>query len=53
MTTERYTENGEITFDTDTREYTVWDECYADKVCVTNYPLVAEAALKAYADYYL
>ena len=49
----KHTENGEITFNTETKEYTVWDESYLDPVCVTNYPKVAEAALVAYADNYL
>ncbi len=53
MTVEKYTEKGEITFNTETREYTVWDETHAFTVCVTNYPLVAEAALKAYCYNYL
>lgn len=50
---QRITPNGEITFDPVKREYTVWDETYAYTVCTTNYPKVAEAALKAYGDYYL
>lgn len=50
---EKYTANGEITYNNETKEYTVWCESYADTVCVTNYPKVAEAALKAYADNYL
>lgn len=45
------TKNGEITFDPDTKEYTVWDETYSDTVCVTNYPSVANAALEAYSKY--
>tara|TARA_R110000744_G_scaffold51361_1_gene110621 strand:- start:837 stop:1001 length:165 start_codon:yes stop_codon:yes gene_type:complete len=53
MATLNYTKNGEITFDDETGEYVVWTECYSDTVCVTNYPKVAEAALKAYGDYYL
>jgi hypothetical protein len=36
--------NGEITFDPATKEYSV---------CITNYPKVAEAALKAYGEHYL
>lgn len=52
-TIEKYTKNGEITFNTETKEYTVWDENYSDTVCVTNYPKVAEAALDAYAKHYL
>lgn len=50
---EKYTENGEITFNPITKVYTVWDETYADKVCTTNYPQVAIAALKAYSEHYL
>lgn len=50
---QRITPNGEITFDPVKREYTVWDETYADTVCTTCYPKVAEAALKAYVDYHL
>jgi hypothetical protein len=53
MAIEKYTENGEITFDTETKEYTVWDEIYCDKVCVTSYPKVAEAAFKVYSEEYL
>lgn len=48
-----YTENGEITYNTLTGEYTVWDETYAYIVCKTNYPKVAEAALQAYDEHYL
>ncbi len=50
---EKYTENGEITFNPITKVYTVWDETYADTVCTTNYPQVALAALKAYGEHYL
>jgi hypothetical protein len=50
---EKHTKNGEITFNTETKEYVVWNETYSDTVCTTNYPKVAEAALKAYADHYL
>lgn len=53
MTIENYTKNGEITYDTETKKYTVWNEVYADIICVTNYPKIAEAALKIYADNYL
>ena len=53
MAIENYTENGEITFNTETKEYTVWNETYSDTVCVTQYPKVAEAALLAYAENYL
>lgn len=49
----KHTENGEITFDTDTKLYTVWDENYLDKVCETPYPKIAEKALEIYADDYL
>lgn len=45
-----YTENGEITFNKTTGVYTVWDECYANIVCTTVYPYVAEAALKVYCE---
>ena len=48
-----HTKRGEITYNTNTKEYTVWDEVYCDHVCVTNYPKVAEAALRAYAEHYL
>ena len=50
---EMYTANGEITFNTITKVYTVWDETYAFTVCTTNYPQVAIAALKAYCEHYL
>ncbi len=50
---ERYTENGEITFNTETKQYTVWDETYSDVVCITYYPKVAESALDSYARHYL
>lgn len=53
MAIQKITKNGEITFDTEKKEYTVWDETYAFTVCVTNYPEVAKAALKAYCEYYL
>lgn len=49
----KYTENGEITYNPETGEYTVWNELYLDPVCVTNYPLIAEMALKIYAENYL
>ena len=49
----KHTKNGEITFNTATKQYTVWDEVYLDVVCVTNYPLIAEAALKIYCEEYL
>ena len=52
-TVEDITENGEITKDLITGEYTVWDETYAYKVCTTSYEKVAFAALQAYADNYL
>lgn len=45
--------NGEITFNYDNKQYTVWNETYTDSICVTNYPEVAKAALKAYGEYYL
>jgi hypothetical protein len=50
---EKYTKNGEITFNPKTGEYTVWNETYSETVCLTNYPKVAEAALEAYAKHYL
>ena len=50
---ENYTENGEITRNAVTGEYVVWDEIYLGVVCTTQYPKVAEAALKAYAINYL
>jgi len=53
MTKKNYTDNGEITYDTESKEYTVWDETYSDIVCVTMYPKVAEAALAAYVENYL
>lgn len=48
-----YTDNGEITFNTETKEYTVWDETYSDVVGTTWYPKVAEAMLKVYVERYL
>lgn len=48
-----HTENGEITFNPNTNEYTVWDETYSDTVCTTCYVKVAEAALEAYCRHYL
>ena len=53
MSLENYTKNGEITFDTDTKKYTVWDEVYVDPVCVTPYPKIAEAALDIYCSEYI
>lgn len=50
---ENYTENGEITYDKLSREYTVWDETFTSTVCVTSYPKVAEAALVIYSEHYL
>jgi hypothetical protein len=50
---EKYTENGEITFNKLTGVYTVWNETYSDHVCITNYPKIAEAALATYAKHYL
>lgn len=50
---EKYTKNGEITFNTKTREYTVWDETYSDSVCITPYPKIAEAALDIYGKDYI
>lgn len=50
---EKITPNGEITFDPVKKEYTVWDETYADTVCTTAYPQVARAAFKAYCEHYL
>lgn len=52
-TVEDITEDGEITKDLTTGEYTVWDETYTYKVCTTSYEKVAYAALQAYADNYL
>lgn len=45
--------NGEITFNSLTKQYTVWDETYTNRVCVTPYLLVASAALIAYGEHYL
>ncbi|MFA5670254.1 MAG: hypothetical protein WC967_13510 [Balneolaceae bacterium] len=53
MSETNYTHNGEITYNTETKQYTVWDETYTYIVCTTNYPKVAEAALKAYCENYL
>ena len=53
MAIQNYTKNGEITFDTETGEYTVWNEVYTDPVCVTHYPKIAESALETYAEVYL
>ena len=50
---ERYTENGEITFNKETGMYTVWDETYSDTICKTQYPKIAEAALSTYSKHYL
>ena len=47
------TKNGEITFDTETKEYTVWNEVYSDSVCITPDLEAAEAAFKEYCDTYL
>ena len=49
----KVTANGEITFDPKTKEFTVWDETYADWVCKTPYEKIARAALQVYADEYL
>ena len=48
-----HTKNGEITFNSETGEYIVWDEIYVDKICVTNYPKIAEAALAIYGEHYI
>lgn len=53
MSIKNYSENGEITFDTETGEYTVWNEVYTDVVCITNYPKIAESALEIYGKYYI
>ena len=49
----KVTSNGEISFDTETKEYMVWDETYTNWVCKTHYEKIARAALKVYADEYL
>lgn len=46
-----YTNNGEITYNKQTGIYTVWDETYANIVCTTVYPSIAEAALEWYCAY--
>ena len=53
MAIEKYTANGEITFNTVTKVYVVWNETYTEVVCETYYPKVAEAALTAYSEHYL
>lgn len=50
MTITKITKNGEITFDTETDQYTVWDEGYSDPVLVTSFVSLARLALKEYAD---
>lgn len=50
---ENYTLNGEITYNTETKEYTVWDETYSNTICITCYVKVAENALIVYFDNYL
>lgn len=50
MSVNRVTENGEITYDTETKLFTVWNESYGDPVCVTQYDFIAFAALNSYAD---
>ena len=49
----KVTKNGEITFDTETRLYEVWDETYSDTVGTTHYPLVAKDMLESYCRNYL
>lgn len=42
-----------ISYDSETKEYTVWDETQAYTIGTTCYPKVAEAMLQAYCTYYL
>ena len=44
-----HTKNGEITLDTTTNMYTVWDETYSNTLCVTRDLHVAEHVLRRYA----
>lgn len=46
---ENVTPNGEITFETETRLYTVWNESYSEILLVTSNLNHAEAILTAYA----
>lgn len=47
------TKNGEISFDTKTKEFVVWDEIYVYEVGRTHYPLCALAILETYAKEYV
>ncbi len=49
----KVTKNGEITFDTETNLYEVWDETYSDTVGITQYPSVAKDMLESYCRNYL
>lgn len=49
----RVSSNGEISYDTITKEYVVFEETYAYEVGRTCYPKVATTMLKTYAKEYL
>lgn len=49
----KVTKNGEISWDSQTREFVIWDETYAYEVGRTHYPLCALAMLETYAKEYL
>lgn len=49
----KVTKNGEISFDTKTKEFVIWDETYAHEVGRTYYPLCALAMLETYGKEYL
>ncbi|AUR92185.1 coil containing protein [Vibrio phage 1.170.O._10N.261.52.C3] len=50
---EKVTTNGEISYDTRTDEYVVYEETYAHEVGRTSYPKVAVNMLETYAEEYL